>query len=48
MEDFPFSNDDHAIDTLSYFIIDTLPDYPFPKVYTNIRIAKPIPAGAFN
>ena len=48
MEDFPFSNDDHAIDTLSYFVIDTLPDYPFPKVYTNIRICKPIPAGAFN
>lgn len=48
MEDFPFSNDDHAIDILSYFIIDTLPDYPFPKVYTNIRLCKPIPAGAFN
>lgn len=48
MEDFPFSNDNHAIDILSYFIIDTLPDYPFPKVYMNIRIAKPIPAGAFN
>ena len=48
MEDFPFSNDDHAIDALSYFVIDTLPDYPFPKVYTNIRLAKPIPAGAFN
>ncbi len=47
MENFPFSNDDHAIDTLSYFIIDTLPDYPFPKVYTNIQIAKPIPMGAF-
>lgn len=48
MEDFPFSNDDHAIDILSYFVIDTLPDYPFPKVYTNVRFCKPIPAGAFN
>ena len=48
MEDFPFSNDDHAIDILSYFIIDTLPDFPFPKVYTNVRLCKPIPAGAFN
>ena len=48
MEHFPFGNDDHAIDILSYFVIDTLPNYPFPKVYKNIRLSTPIPIGAFN
>lgn len=48
MDGFPYNNDDHAIDILSYFVIDTLPNYPFPRLYTNIVLSRPIPAGAFN
>lgn len=47
IDGYPHSNDDHAIDALSYFYTDLLPYYPFPKPRADVEIVEEIPMGAF-
>jgi len=45
---FPFTKEDHALDILSYFILDMLPEYPFPRERDIVPIAEQIPMSAYN
>lgn len=47
VDGFPYSEDNHGIDTLSYFILDLLPEYEFPRDYGSVQIAQEIPMEAF-